>query len=280
VVGDKNYECDADWMAQDATNAIRLKFSLRFGECKRNGKAMKVDETFESNGGTGPFAFVDFEADNTVAEAQFLQANHAAMMYLSKCPLVTAFDVKGSFKTPPFRRSRDQEYETYWATCLHCGHQNPRPGDPGRQVTRAHIIINSNNHNFQDVYRCFGRAEGYKDDFDGFSERNQVPLCGTEGDVGSCHDLVDSFQLVLLYDPLQRIYYFYSDSNPYKAVANPVNPLLRPYRRILCWRAKAAAVKTYDLNLLNYATLTEDATPSKKGDEPPSKRKRKSEADS
>jgi len=69
----------------------------------------------------------------------------------------------------------------------------------GRKVTKAHLVV-YNTRKHAEFFDKFGTASGYSTDFDGNSERNHIPLCGTLGDKGSCHNAFDKFKMTFL-DP-------------------------------------------------------------------------------
>lgn len=120
--------------------------------------------------------------------------------------------------------------ETYGKTCIFCGESTGN-------VTKAHLIAG----NKMIDYTPFG-IPTYKDDLDVKSARNFLPLCGTEGQEGTCHNEFDKFLMSLLYDPFSgkySIFCFNTKFSKYtqchgKEVA--VNESFPPYRRILAWR--------------------------------------------
>lgn len=186
------------------------------------------------------------------------------MLYFKNDPLVKAFEIEGSVKSPKFSLSQiTPEEKRYWETCLHCGKDKAtlQAQSPPTTVTRAHLITNSKA--LSDVYKQFGTSGGYMDDFDPGSKRNHIPLCGTKGERNTCHDDFDNFRLSLLYDPFKKTYYFYSVIDQRKVVNVPSNVLhLQPYRRILCYRARKMAVSTMDVHLLDCTALVEDCAVS------------------
>ena len=119
------------------------------------------------------------------------------LLSLSKEHRIQIFSEAGSDKTPPFIQ------HNYWNRCLCCGSYN--------DVTRAHLMVNSGR--FTSTYEKFGIASGFETDFDGFSERNHIPLCGTLGTRGTCHDAFDNGSMTLVYDPFERKYCFYWPGN-------------------------------------------------------------------
>jgi hypothetical protein len=179
---------------------------------------------------------------------------------------VEIFSASGSDRTPQFPR------HNYWTTCLCCGTKT--------NVTRAHLVVNSTTKH-QDVYLQFGKSAGYSTDFDGYSERNHIPLCGTLGDTGTCHDSFDSAQMSLIYNPFSRqfqIYWPKSKRFHQKVVRIPDDK--KPYRRLLVWRARHDAIRNYDLELLRLSNICESAkcseATSSRG--PPKKKQKTSQA--
>ena len=71
-------------------------------------------------------------------------------------------------------------------------------------VTMAHIVAGDSEMD----YSPFSR--GYVSKLDVKSPRNFLPLCGTLGSYGSCHDEFDKFRLTLLYRPFQSTYTIFS----------------------------------------------------------------------
>jgi hypothetical protein len=73
------------------------------------------------------------------------------------------------------------------------------------------------------------------------SARNFLPLCGTEGIYGTCHDEFDKFRITLLYNPLRGVYTIYCLDlvNSPKADLHlrdiNVDPDFPPDRRLLAW---------------------------------------------
>ena len=48
----------------------------------------------------------------------------------------------------------------------------------------------------------FGINNRYVDELDSKSKRNFIPLCGTKGQAGTCHNEFDNYGITLLYNPL------------------------------------------------------------------------------
>ena len=120
--------------------------------------------------------------------------------------------------------------------CVVCGSQD----SVDNKITLAHII--SSAHPDYDVY---GIKNGYKTDLDVFSERNYIPLCGTDGASGSCHDAMDKHLIHIVYNPIRKLYHMVC-----APVAPPRFHLLsadaeltpppgwNPYLRLLAWRSR------------------------------------------
>jgi hypothetical protein len=159
------------------------------------------------------------------------------------------FSEVGSNRTPPFRQN-----SAYWATCLHCGVKN--------NVTRAHLMTNADRLR-KEQQKYFGLEAGYASEFDGFSERNHIPLCGTLGKIGTCHHNFDSGKLTLVYNPFSRKYFFYELDKKLHEVQVPKD--IVPYRRVLAWRARHDAIRRSDIILLRLATLAINAQSSDYG---------------
>jgi hypothetical protein len=119
----------------------------------------------------------------------------------------------------------------YGPRCLFCDETN--------DVTKAHIVAGN-----KDVdYSVFSKPN-YIDNLDVKSPRNFIPLCGTDGKEGTCHNEFDKYLMTLLYNPLQGTFEVrcLRDSFPkYDLCHGRVvhidlsNP---PYRRLLAWRTR------------------------------------------
>jgi hypothetical protein len=106
------------------------------------------------------------------------------------------------------------------------------------QVTMAHIVAGASGVDYSPF------STGYKAPLDVKSPRNFLPLCGTEGRSGTCHDEFDKFRITLLYNPFDQSYSIYCldlDNSP-KAYLHgtiiEVDPEFPPYRRLLAWRTR------------------------------------------
>lgn len=184
---------------------------------------------------------------------------------------VGIFEEKGSISTPSFTSA--VRNDPYWGKCAVCGKKNrSNSRDLAVHVTRAHILINSNKKNHKDIYKQFGIAGGYTSEFDGFSPRNHVPLCGTEGTRGTCHDAFDTYKLALVYNPLTRMVRVHWPGSAYHD--REFVPSAMPYRRLLNFRSRYQAMLRQDVDLLNLCNLAEGAEPSE-ADGPSSKKAKK-----
>ena len=176
---------------------------------------------------------------------------------------VAIFSASGSDRTPHF------PLHDYWTKCLCCGTKT--------NVVRAHLVVNS--EKFKGVYPQFSKFGGYSTDFEGISERNHIPLCGTLGQLGTCHHSFDSAQMSLIYNPFSRLFKIYWPKNKVhhqKVVTIP--EAKKPYRRLLVWRARHDAIRNYDLELLRLSNICEGAkcsVASTSAAQPKKKRKRK-----
>lgn len=112
-------------------------------------------------------------------------------------------------------------------------------------------------------YRPFGKGNGYKDELEVFSDRNYMPLCGTDGESGTCHDAIDKHLIHVVYNPLTKSYHLVC------APAAPQHfhkldgkltppPDWNPYRRLLAWRSiKCGTDYGFELNLESFKTLNQ-----------------------
>lgn len=102
----------------------------------------------------------------------------------------------------------------------------------------AHIVPGANGVDYSPF------CEGYSTPLDVKSARNFLPLCGTEGIYGTCHDEFDKFRITLLYNPLRGVYTIFclDLANSPKADLHltdiNVDPDFPPYRRLLAWRTR------------------------------------------
>ena len=122
--------------------------------------------------------------------------------------------------------------------CVFCGCSS--------NLTMAHLISEYDPEQasrFGLKVELFGRPT-YPDDVDPKSPRNVLRLCGRKGEVGTCHDLFDSFQVGLLYDPTRLDFELFC--------VEPTNPLhkkrvnfgnFQPYKRLLAWRLRNMIIK-------------------------------------
>ena len=102
----------------------------------------------------------------------------------------------------------------------------------------AHIISSA-----LDGYDLFGTSF-YKCNLDVFSARKFMPLYGSDGHSGSCHDAIDKDQIHICYNPLQKTYHLISSPGALerfqeiskKKLTTPPN--WDPYRRLLAWRSR------------------------------------------
>lgn len=114
--------------------------------------------------------------------------------------------------------------------CAFCGTNN--------NITMAHIVAGVNGVDYSPF------CDGYSTPLDVKSARNFLPLCGTEGSYGTCHDEFDKFRITLLYNPLRQAYTIYCLDlvNSPKAALHltdiNVDPNFPPYRRLLAWRTR------------------------------------------
>eukprot|EP01041_Mallomonas_annulata_P013380 gene13380-28367_t len=113
-------------------------------------------------------------------------------------------------------------------------------------ISVAHIVSSGRTD-----YPEFDKAAGYKCDLDVFSVRNYIPLCGKEGEHGTCHDSFDKFLVSLMYNPFKQKYFLHSsDEAPgkLKRIAEKNTKLKppknwTPYHRLLAWRARKGGIE-------------------------------------
>jgi hypothetical protein len=128
----------------------------------------------------------------------------------------------------------------YSKTCLFCG--------TTENITCAHIVAGN-----KDVdYKSYGKPI-YKSNLDYKSNKNYIPLCGTLGVEGTCHNDFDKYLMTLIYNPLDRAYSIFcldSKSPRYKDLHGKVIKLHKnhkPYTRLLSWRLKHCIRSNPDL---------------------------------
>lgn len=203
---------------------------------------------------------------------------------------VVAFDATSGSKGRVSRDKFDEPYPRYWHRCLIC-----RRRSKVIPITNAHILpanVDTTDWSlFTDVY---GRRAGFRDDVNPRSHRNYLPLCGTKGDIGTCHNYFDSFSFALLYNPFERV--LFTRVPPLLLLQTPAlaevdNLKIRlppeeymPYTRLLAARAVAVALRGFDEELLerlqapvcfsraSSASSQESEKSSSSGDEVGSKR--------
>lgn len=102
-------------------------------------------------------------------ELQEVQREQFQIFACGEDPRTKVFSELGSNRTPPFHGNLNPRY---WSVCLNCG--------TNKNISRAHIVANSTKlQNF--LQEKFGENAGNGTVFDGESQRNHVPLCGTLG---------------------------------------------------------------------------------------------------
>jgi hypothetical protein len=142
-----------------------------------------------------------------------------------------------------------RESAVFGGCCAFCGTTN--------NITIAHIVAGSNDID----YSAFNK--GYETPLDVKSARNFLPLCGTLGLQGTCHDEFDRYRITLLYNPFDDVYTIFCldlNNSPKAGLHNQnivVDPNFPPYRRLLAWRTRkciwstAARWRMVELNLLS-----------------------------
>lgn len=135
----------------------------------------------------------------------------------------------------------------YSSQCALCGSNGSAPAWP---LSVAHLAPNNTALNYGE----FGPPR-YLTDCQPESIRNRMLLCGTKGDHGSCHSLFDFHNVIVYYDGFEATYksltlvpvigsafeVAYATSVLTFPPSLPVADY--PYRRILAWRMRHAAVK-------------------------------------
>jgi hypothetical protein len=127
--------------------------------------------------------------------------------------------------------------EWYKKKCVICG---------AVDATRAHIVSGRDTTDFA----SFGPPT-YSDALDVKSSRNFIPLCGTLGVPGSCHDAFDKFLITILYQELTRKYVCYCIAPVHKFKRRDQLHLKelnlhsdhQPYTRLLAWRTRKCFIE-------------------------------------
>ena len=111
--------------------------------------------------------------------------------------------------------------------CLICGKTD--------KMSTAHLMASTKELD----YTCWNRPY-YASDFDRQSPRNYIPLCGSLFIPGSCHYLFDTYQLTILYNPINSKYQAHSFNNKFSNLNREldIDPNALPYRRVLAWRTR------------------------------------------
>ena len=128
----------------------------------------------------------------------------------------------------------------YNNSCLFCGSTV--------NLTVAHLIA----HNSKEDYSAYGPPT-YSSPIDLSSIRNRIVLCGTKTGRGTCHNLFDHHNVMLLFNPFENVYKLrcVSEGNDNFAVGNTYDISFpahmrdedRPYKRALAWRAKKCVLE-------------------------------------
>jgi hypothetical protein len=135
----------------------------------------------------------------------------------------------------------------YRDTCVLCGKD---AGAASWPLTIAHIVSN----NSQMTYDEFGPPR-YDCECDPRSIRNKIILCGDKTICGSCHNLFDHHNVIIYYHAFSSKYMSlcllpmpgseFSKLYEKKELYFPASFAMgdRPYRRLLAWRMRHAALK-------------------------------------
>ena len=125
--------------------------------------------------------------------------------------------------------------DLYGGKCLFC--------DATEGVTSAHLVASAKEFTFKE----FGVANNYVDELKVDSPRNFIPLCGTKGVQGTCHNEFDNYHVTLFYDPMKQMYRIHCLNESFKGGAIHGKELniaseFSPYRRLLAWRSRRCAL--------------------------------------
>jgi hypothetical protein len=134
------------------------------------------------------------------------------------------------------KHSKASAYITmvYGKKCYFCGET--------KGISSAHLVAAVKDCKFEG----FGRQNGYIDELDVKSPRNFIPLCGSKGVRGTCHDEFDNYNIALFFNPLKSKYVIHCLDRSFKDGVLHEKELdipgdLPPYRRVLAWRARKCA---------------------------------------
>jgi hypothetical protein len=141
---------------------------------------------------------------------------------------------------PPSSGKHTVAATTIWDlydACVVCGMKKGINSKGQSTVTLAHIVAGSKKVR----YTPFSTPR-YVDDLDVSSNRNFLPLCGTDGEPESCHNEFDKYSLTFLYDPFLKTYKVLCLNkawSKYDACNGKTLSLKHePYRRLLAWRTR------------------------------------------
>jgi len=169
---------------------------------------------------------------------------------------------KGSHST-----ASRQIKQSYGGKCLFCG--------SNAGVTLAHLVAGNSDVN----YSVFGKPT-YIDDLDVRSVRNFIPLCGTHGMDGSCHNEFDNYLIGVVPIPLGegpnncRLICMRPAFAKYEELNDKIIEVIEPhpYRRLLAWRNRKCLLEhgryrtTVIENTLLACDLSENANSLNNGD--------------
>lgn len=156
-----------------------------------------------------------------------------------------SYKSEGSDKRLLMKNAKDKAMSTFTANwseplkCVVCGKD-----DKDTQITLAHIVSSAIGD-----YDAFGTKNGYISDFDVFSVRNFMPLCGTHGERGTCHDAMDNHHIYIVYNAFDRTYHIqcamkapaHFHEMRGKKLTTP--PGWNPYHRLLAWRSRKSGTE-------------------------------------
>jgi hypothetical protein len=122
----------------------------------------------------------------------------------------------------------------YKGRCAFCN----KAGTRARVISKAHLVASNRKEN----YDALGTANNYKNDLNLYSGRNYLPLCGSLGVQGSCHNEFDNYLITILhnsFDGTYKLHCFNPKFVEYGRLHQKVilfHDIYPPYHRLLTWR--------------------------------------------
>ena len=126
----------------------------------------------------------------------------------------------------------------YKKQCIICANGSRFSGT----VTRAHLVVGVSSPEYN--YKEFN-PPNYNTSLDPNCSKNFIPLCGTKGTHGCCHDAFDKFKLTIIHNVLLNTYTCYcfttdDELMKYHGKTLTVHENHSPYKRLLAWHARYA----------------------------------------